>query len=104
MPPRGPHHTSYADCPYCYWTGYFTSRPALKVRCWWPAVSACSWLTGARHACVCLFVQGYVRKAGAYLSATKQLDAMTMGNGTRWWQFAQDMGVVQVRRHTPLLV
>ena len=58
----------YADCPYCYWTGYFTSRPALK---------------------------GYVRKAGAYLTATKQLDAMTSGNGTRWWQFAQDMGVVQ---------
>ena len=20
----------YADCPYCYWTGYFTSRVALK--------------------------------------------------------------------------
>ena len=20
----------YADCPWCYWTGYFTSRVALK--------------------------------------------------------------------------
>lgn len=20
----------YADCPWCYWTGYFTSRAALK--------------------------------------------------------------------------
>jgi hypothetical protein len=20
----------YADCPHCFWTGYFTSRPALK--------------------------------------------------------------------------
>jgi hypothetical protein len=20
----------YADCPHCYWTGYFSSRPALK--------------------------------------------------------------------------
>lgn len=58
----------YADCPYCYWTGYFTSRPALK---------------------------GYIRLAGAYLQATKQLDVLTGGNGTGWWQFAQDMGVVQ---------
>jgi len=22
----------YADCPHCYWSGYFTSRSALKVK------------------------------------------------------------------------
>eukprot|EP00208_Stichococcus_sp_RCC1054_P002016 CAMPEP_0206142692 /NCGR_PEP_ID=MMETSP1473-20131121/17914_1 /ASSEMBLY_ACC=CAM_ASM_001109 /TAXON_ID=1461547 /ORGANISM="Stichococcus sp, Strain RCC1054" /LENGTH=1182 /DNA_ID=CAMNT_0053537795 /DNA_START=217 /DNA_END=3765 /DNA_ORIENTATION=+ len=38
----------YADCPHCYWTGYFTSRPAAK---------------------------GYIRHASAYLQAARQLEA-----------------------------
>ncbi|KAH9288551.1 hypothetical protein KI387_032668, partial [Taxus chinensis] len=37
----------YADCEHCYWTGYFTSRPALK---------------------------GYVRKLSGLLQATRQLE------------------------------
>lgn len=55
-------------------------------------------VTAVRPTCVHFAatpLQGYVRKAGAYLTATKQLDALTSGNGSRWWQFAQDMGVVQ---------
>lgn len=58
----------YADCPWCYWTGYFTSRPALK---------------------------GYIRQASAYLQATKQLSAAMGQNGSAWEKFAEDMGVVQ---------
>eukprot|EP00850_Spirogloea_muscicola_P004147 SM000017S02887 [mRNA] locus=s17:887138:900859:+ [translate_table: standard] len=38
----------YADCPNCYWTGFFTSRPAFK---------------------------GYVRKLSGYLQAARQLEA-----------------------------
>eukprot|EP00899_Mesostigma_viride_P025314 jgi/Mesvir1/5968/Mv00723-RA.2 len=37
----------YADCPHCYWTGYFSSRPALK---------------------------GYVRQLSGYLQAVRQLE------------------------------
>ncbi|GLJ52491.1 hypothetical protein SUGI_1116890 [Cryptomeria japonica] len=37
----------YADCEHCYWTGYFTSRPALK---------------------------GYVRKLSGLLQAARQLE------------------------------
>eukprot|EP00850_Spirogloea_muscicola_P002507 SM000009S23636 [mRNA] locus=s9:1224350:1238286:+ [translate_table: standard] len=44
----------YADCPNCYWTGYFTSRPAFK---------------------------GYVRKLSGYLQAARQLEA-AMGRST----------------------
>eukprot|EP00879_Flechtneria_rotunda_P012931 GHRR01013504.1.p1 GENE.GHRR01013504.1~~GHRR01013504.1.p1 ORF type:complete len:746 (+),score=240.71 GHRR01013504.1:364-2601(+) len=40
----------YADCAHCYWTGYFTSRPASK---------------------------GYIRQATAYLAAARQLQAIT---------------------------
>ncbi|XP_065910012.1 lysosomal alpha-mannosidase-like [Dysidea avara] len=39
----------YADCPWCYWTGYFTSRVALK---------------------------GYVRKLNGLLQTCRQLEAM----------------------------
>jgi hypothetical protein len=38
----------YADYPHAYWTGYFTSRPALK---------------------------GYVRRMSGYLQACRQLEA-----------------------------
>eukprot|EP00897_Mesotaenium_endlicherianum_P007946 jgi/Mesen1/717/ME000109S_10930 len=37
----------YADCPHCYWTGYFSSRPAFKR---------------------------YVRHLSAYLQAARQLE------------------------------
>ncbi|KAJ7563275.1 hypothetical protein O6H91_03G104000 [Diphasiastrum complanatum] len=37
----------YADCPHCYWTGYFTSRPTLKR---------------------------YVRQLSAYLQVARQLE------------------------------
>lgn len=39
----------YADCPHCYWTGYFTSRPTSK---------------------------GYIRAATAYLQAARQLQVL----------------------------
>ncbi|KAG0615017.1 hypothetical protein M758_5G008500 [Ceratodon purpureus] len=37
----------YSDCPHCFWTGYFTSRPALK---------------------------GYVRKLSGLLQAARQVE------------------------------
>ncbi|KAJ7526059.1 hypothetical protein O6H91_17G079900 [Diphasiastrum complanatum] len=43
----------YADCPHCYWTGYFTSRPALKR---------------------------YVRQLSAYLQVARQLEFL-IGKG-----------------------
>lgn len=43
----------YADCEHCYWTGYFTSRPALK---------------------------GYVRKLSGVLQATRQLEFLVGRN------------------------
>lgn len=39
----------YAHCPHCYWTGYFTSRPALK---------------------------GYIRESNDMLQACKQVEAI----------------------------
>lgn len=43
----------YADCEHCYWTGYFTSRPALK---------------------------GYVRKLSGLLQAARQLEFLVGRN------------------------
>ncbi|KAL0047195.1 hypothetical protein WJX82_009185 [Trebouxia sp. C0006] len=40
----------YADCPVCYWTGYFTSRATSK---------------------------GWIREATAYLQAARQLEVLT---------------------------
>eukprot|EP01127_Copromyxa_protea_P013827 TRINITY_DN3754_c0_g1_i1.p1 TRINITY_DN3754_c0_g1~~TRINITY_DN3754_c0_g1_i1.p1 ORF type:complete len:973 (-),score=199.97 TRINITY_DN3754_c0_g1_i1:23-2626(-) len=45
----------YADCPNCYWTGYFTSRPALKRN---------------------------VRVQSGYLNAARQMESLTGGDGT----------------------
>jgi len=59
----------YADNPHGYWTGYFTSRPALKR---------------------------YVRQGSWYLNAARQLDVFTARNGTNTLQhFSEVMGVVQ---------
>jgi len=38
----------YAHCDHCYWTGYFTSRPALK---------------------------GYIRESNNFLQACKQMES-----------------------------
>jgi alpha-mannosidase len=45
----------YADCPHCYWTGYFTSRTAFKR---------------------------LERVASAFLQGARQLDSLPQGNGT----------------------
>ena len=39
----------YAHCPHCYWTGYFTSRPALKA---------------------------YIRESNGMLQACKQMETL----------------------------
>eukprot|EP01124_Arcella_intermedia_P030595 TRINITY_DN6729_c0_g1_i1.p1 TRINITY_DN6729_c0_g1~~TRINITY_DN6729_c0_g1_i1.p1 ORF type:complete len:980 (+),score=171.65 TRINITY_DN6729_c0_g1_i1:417-2942(+) len=44
----------YADCPHCYWTGYFTSRPALKR---------------------------YVRMNASYLNVARQIEALNGQTG-----------------------
>jgi hypothetical protein len=45
----------YADCPHCYWTGYFTSRTAFKR---------------------------LERVASAFLQGARQLDSLPRGNST----------------------
>jgi hypothetical protein len=54
----------YADCPHCYWTGYFTSRAALKR---------------------------YVRVNSAYLNAARQL--AVFGGGSLSPVFEEAMGL-----------
>jgi hypothetical protein len=56
----------YADCPHCYWTGYFTSRAALKR---------------------------YVRINSAYLNAARQL--AVFGGGSLSPLFEEAMGLAQ---------
>lgn len=59
----------YADCPHCYWTGYFTSRPALKR---------------------------YVRVSSAYLNVARQMDGvLNRANGSALELFAEAVGVCQ---------
>ncbi len=58
----------YADWPHAFWTGYFTSRPALK---------------------------GYVRKGSGFLQASRQLDVFTAQNFSALQHFSEVMGVVQ---------
>uniref|UniRef100_A0A1X7VKL5 Alpha-mannosidase n=1 Tax=Amphimedon queenslandica TaxID=400682 RepID=A0A1X7VKL5_AMPQE len=61
----------YANAPWDYWTGYFTSRPALK---------------------------GYVRQCNAHLQACKQLEAIHNGMGDKGpssIKLQQAMGVAQ---------
>lgn len=58
----------YADCPHCYWTGYFTSRPALKR---------------------------YVRINSGYLNAARQLEVLTKKDGTQTLALEEALGVAQ---------
>ena len=43
----------YANCPFCYWTGYFTSRPGLK---------------------------GYVRELNSFLQTCRHMEFFTKGD------------------------
>jgi alpha-mannosidase len=58
----------YADVPHAYWTGYFTSRPALKR---------------------------YVRAASGYYQAAKQLNVLTSGDPLVLARLADAMGIAQ---------
>ena len=60
----------YADCPWCYWTGYFTSRPALK---------------------------GYVRELNSFLQTCRHFELFAGGPGGTETsdKLAQAMGVAQ---------
>ncbi|XP_019848841.1 PREDICTED: lysosomal alpha-mannosidase-like [Amphimedon queenslandica] len=70
-PTKNSDFLPYVDRPWSYWTGYFTSRPALK---------------------------GYVRQCNAHLQACKQLEAIHNGmgdNGPSSVKLQQAMGVAQ---------
>ena len=60
----------YADCPFCYWTGYFTSRPALK---------------------------GYVRTMNSFLQTCRHMEVFSDGppKNVTSDKLAKAMGVVQ---------
>ena len=61
----------YADCPWCYWSGYFTSRPALK---------------------------GYVREMNSFLQTCRHFEQYVGGPGQSGMtsdKLAQAMGVAQ---------
>ena len=60
----------YADCPHCYWTGYYTSRPALK---------------------------GYVRDMNSFLQTCRHMEFFTNGDhhGLTSDKLAKAMGVAQ---------
>ena len=93
----------YADNPYAYWTGYFTSRPALKV-CHVALLSSAGEMgrLPLLYTCVSIVVccscycwesrvpstwclsfiilfQGYIRKLNNFLQACKQLEALHDG-------------------------
>eukprot|EP00301_Raphidiophrys_heterophryoidea_P000324 c10160_g2_i1.p1 GENE.c10160_g2_i1~~c10160_g2_i1.p1 ORF type:complete len:1006 (+),score=235.35 c10160_g2_i1:43-3018(+) len=67
FPPKSDDFFPYGDGPHAYWTGYFTSRPALKR---------------------------YERYAMAYLQACKQIEA-TSKTANATWTLREAMGVAQ---------
>lgn len=84
---------SDADDPHSYWTGYFTSRPLVKVGN--PVLNTRLVL----HVCVVLVVenQGYVRSSSAYLQVARQMEAYIGGPQpkSQLLQFEQALGVAQ---------
>eukprot|EP01126_Amoeba_proteus_P042431 TRINITY_DN4611_c0_g2_i1.p1 TRINITY_DN4611_c0_g2~~TRINITY_DN4611_c0_g2_i1.p1 ORF type:complete len:1005 (-),score=211.24 TRINITY_DN4611_c0_g2_i1:125-2698(-) len=58
----------YADCPHCYWTGYFTSRTALKRN---------------------------VRVHSGYLNSARKLEFIGAGDGSQTVDLARGLGVAQ---------
>ena len=60
----------YADCPFCYWTGYFTSRPGLK---------------------------GYVRELNSFLQTCRHMEFFTNGDhhGLSSDKLTKAMGLAQ---------
>ncbi len=68
----------YADCPHCFWTGYFTSRPALKGLPASQVVAPFSYYM-ADALCVAT-TAGYVRTRSNLLHATEKLITTARGD------------------------
>ena len=68
LPPNTGDFFPYEDCPHCFWTGYFTSRPALKR---------------------------YIRDVSAYYNTARQIQSLLGKKSEAVSALADAMGLAQ---------